>query len=154
MNCPTDRDVVENAHLPRNILLVEDNPGDAILLKEAFDSVGVTREVVVAADGENALETLNKQFESVHETITELVLLDLNLPGLDGKEVLGAIRNDEKLRDLPVIILSSSGAPDDVTEAYKLRANAYVVKPTEMSGYLHMAESLSRFWLDLAVLPT
>lgn len=137
----------------KKILLVEDNAGDAVLLKEAFNSVGIDQTIEVATDGKGALGALSNYQDLDAAERPDLVLLDLNLPGLDGKEVLNLIRSNCALKSLPVIVLSSSNAPADVADAYDLCANAYIVKPTEMSGYLKMVRTLSDFWLDLAQLP-
>ncbi|MDP6183041.1 MAG: response regulator [Gammaproteobacteria bacterium] len=139
--------------MQKRILLVEDNPGDAVLLKEAFITAGIDQNIEVATNGERALGVLSNYADLDADERADLVLLDLNLPGLDGKEVLNSIRSNHELHTLPVIVLSSSSAPSDITEAYDLKANAYVVKPTEMSGYLDLAKTLSEFWLDLARLP-
>jgi CheY-like chemotaxis protein len=137
----------------KKILLVEDNAGDAVLLKEAFNSIGIDQNIEVATDGEGALGALSNYEQLGAAERPDLVLLDLNLPGLAGKEVLNCIRSNRALQTLPVIVLSSSSAPTDIAAAYDLRANAYVVKPTEMSGYLDMVKTLSDFWLNLAQLP-
>ena len=138
----------------KNILLIEDNVGDAVLLQEAFDCVGIDHRIDVVTDGERALGALSNYAHLAVGDRPNLVLLDLNLPGLDGKMVLRSIRNKYALRSLPVIVLSSSSAATDIADAYDLHANAYIVKPTEISGYLEMVKTLSAFWLSLAQLPT
>ncbi len=139
--------------MQKKILLIEDNAGDAVLLREAFNSFGIDQQIEVVTNGECALGALSN-YENMDATDRpDLVLLDLNLPGLSGKEVLSSIRGNRALQTLPVIVLSSSSAATDIADAYALRANAYVVKPTEMSGYLDMVRKLYDFWLDLAQLP-
>jgi CheY-like chemotaxis protein len=139
--------------MQKKILLVEDNAGDAVLLREAFNSFGIDQDIEVVTDGERALAALSNYEALDAAGRPDLVLLDLNLPGLNGKEVLSSIRNNPTFQTLPVIVLSSSSAATDIADAYALRANAYVVKPTEMSGYLDMVRKLYDFWLNLAELP-
>ena len=139
--------------MQKNILLIEDNVGDAVLLKEAFNCVNIDQSIEVITDGANALGALENYAQLDGFDRPDLVLLDLNLPGLDGKKILNSIRNNQAWQAVPIIVLSSSSAPTDIADAYNLRANAYVVKPTEMSGYLEMVKKLYDFWLDLAQLP-
>jgi CheY-like chemotaxis protein len=108
----------------------------------------------VVTDGERALGALSNYAHLAVGDRPNLVLLDLNLLGLDGKMVLRSIRNKYALRSLPVIVLSSSSAATDIADAYDLHANAYIVKPQEISGYIDMVKTLSAFWLNLAQLPT
>ena len=139
--------------MQKKILLVEDNAGDAVLLREAFNSFGIDQDIEVVTDGERALAALSNYEALDAAGRPDLVLLDLNLPGLNGKEVLSSIRSNRAFQTLPVIVLSSSSAATDIADAYALQANAYVVKPTEMSGYLDMVRKLYDFWLNLAQLP-
>ena len=131
------------------ILLVEDNQADAILLQEAFKVAEISAPVDHVTDGEAALSHLRAA-----ETPPQLVLLDLNLPLKDGREVLSEVRADPALRDIPVIILTTSSAPADVALAYDRGANAFVRKPLGMDRLVEAATSIRDFWLRTATLPS
>ncbi len=132
-----------------DILVVEDNPADARLVKEAFAATRWRPTIHVARDGESALEMLRApdapQFQ--------LILLDLNLPRLDGKEVLAIVKGDQALRQIPVIVLTSSRAKDDIRACYAHHANAYVVKAVSFDEFNETVVALAQFWLDWVVLP-
>ena len=130
------------------VLLVEDNPDDVALTLRAFKKSNILNEVVVAKDGEEALAKL---FSS--EPPPQLVLLDLKLPKVDGLEVLRRIRKDEKLRMLPVVILTSSREEKDLIEGYSLGANSFVQKPVDFEQFLEATRQLSLYWLVLNVAP-
>jgi two-component system, chemotaxis family, response regulator Rcp1 len=132
------------------ILLVEDNPADALLIREALRQVQVDESVDVVTDGEQALERLRDG----GEPRPDLVLLDLNLPRLDGRQVLATVKADPGLRDIPVIVMTTSGSPPDIAEAYASGANAYVRKPLGMERLVEAAASIRDFWLRSATLPT
>lgn len=132
----------------RRVLLVEDNPADVRLLEEAATDVGMDAEISAVADGERALEHLR----AAHD-LPDLVLLDLNLPRRGGREVLAEIRRDERLRAIPVIVLSTSSAPRDVAESYACGANAYLVKPLGLEDFTEMVRTVDAFWLRLVQLP-
>jgi CheY-like chemotaxis protein len=131
------------------ILLVEDNRADALLVQEALRTVGVDAPVEVATDGEAALRRLRDAGGSR----PGLVLLDLNLPRLDGREVLSHLKTDPALRDIPVVVLTTSSAPPDVALAYDRGANAYVRKPLGMERLEEAVASIRDFWLRTATLP-
>lgn len=144
---PFDR----NADEPVEILIVEDNPGDVRLLREAF---GVTeRETTLrtATNGDDAVDYLTR--ESSADEIPDLVLLDLNLPGRDGCDVLEAIRDDPHLEGLPVIMLTSSEAEEDVARCYSAGSNAYLTKPTTPEGLVSTVEYIEEFWIETSQLP-
>jgi CheY-like chemotaxis protein len=130
------------------ILLVEDLTADTILLREALRDVGLADQLVVAADGREALERLDRAAAP-----PDLVLLDLNLPGVSGQEVLGRIRQDPRLAAVPVVVLSTSDAPADVDYAYRHRANAYVRKPNGFHALSDVARAIRDFWTRTATLP-
>ncbi|MGA2765304.1 MAG: response regulator [Spirochaetia bacterium] len=130
------------------VLLVEDNPDDVALTLRAFKKSNILNEIVVAKDGEEALSRL---FSSASPP--QLVLLDLKLPKVDGLEVLRRIRKDEKLRMLPVVILTSSREEKDLIEGYSLGANSYVQKPVDFEQFLEATRQLSLYWLVLNVAP-
>jgi CheY-like chemotaxis protein len=127
------------------ILIVEDNPPEARLIVDLLTSRQPDCAVVVAASGEEALSIL----ESMSEP-PRLVLLDLGLPGIDGAEVLAAIKGDSRLSSVPVVVFSGSDHPRDIALAYELRANAYVVKPDDLAGYESVVEAITGFWLTTA----
>jgi CheY-like chemotaxis protein len=130
------------------VLLVEDNPDDVALTLRAFKKSNILNEIVVAKDGEEALERL---FSGA--PLPQLVLLDLKLPKVDGLEVLRRIRNDEKLRMLPVVILTSSKEENDLMQGYTLGANSYVQKPVNFDQFLEASRQLGLYWLVLNVAP-
>jgi CheY-like chemotaxis protein len=131
------------------ILLVEDNQADALLIREALRQVDVSHPVEVVTDGAQALERLRGE-----EKRPDLVLLDLNLPRVDGREVLSQVKTDPELRDIPVIVLTTSSAPPDIAFAYSRGANAYMRKPLGMDRLVEAAASIRDFWLRSATLPS
>ncbi len=135
---------------PTRILLVEDNDADALLIQEALREAGVDEPVHVEPDGEAAMAHLQKAGSS---TRPDLMLLDLNLPRMDGREVLRQVKGDPSLREIPVIILTTSAAPEDVSMAYGGGANAFVRKPLGMDRLVDAAEAIRDFWLQTACLP-
>lgn len=141
-------DTLEHLKRPVRILLVEDGRGDALLIKKAFRQSNIPSEITLALSGEEALEVVNN---STH--LPDIIVLDLNLPGMNGKQVLRTLKEDTKYRRIPVIILSSSKAKSDVTECYDLHANSYIVKPHDIESLCHITEKLEHFWFSLAVLP-
>ena len=138
---------------PVEILLVEDNPGDVRLTQEALKEWRMLVHLTVARDGVEALEMLNRQ--GVHENIhrPDLILLDLNLPRKNGREVLFEIKADPELRRIPVIVMTTSKAEQDVHRAYNLNANCYITKPVELDDFLHIVRSIEDFWLTVVTLP-
>lgn len=139
---------------PIEILLVEDNPGDVRLTKEAIKDGKVINNLYVVGDGIEALDFLHKKgsFEKVPRP--DLVLLDLNLPRKNGREVLAEIKADENLRSIPVIILSTSEAENDIMKSYELNANCYVTKPVDLDDFMNVVKSIEDFWLSVVKLPT
>jgi CheY-like chemotaxis protein len=135
------------------ILLIEDNPGDVLLIEEALQEIGSSLSLQSVRDGEAALAFLHRRAPYHTEESPTLVLLDLNLPRMNGLEVLRCIREDERLHTLPVIILTTSEAPEDVERAYALQANAYVTKPANLDALFHMVKVLEHFWFSIARLP-
>jgi CheY-like chemotaxis protein len=132
------------------ILLVEDNQADALLIREALRQVDVQYPVDLVTDGEQALERLRDP----EAPVPDLVLLDLNLPRVDGREVLTQVKADPRLRSIPVIVLTTSSAPPDIEFAYAQGANAYVRKPLGMERLVEAAASIRDFWLGNATLPS
>ncbi|MBK6922590.1 MAG: response regulator [Deltaproteobacteria bacterium] len=137
---------------PARILLVEDNPGDLELTIDALADSDLVLDVSSAIDGADALNLLRRLVAS-GEGLPDLVVLDLNLPKLDGREVLAAIRSTPELRTLPVVVLSSSDAERDVLESYAAGANCYVTKPVDLAGFQSAVRSIGGFWLSVVRLP-
>lgn len=136
------------------ILLVEDNPADVRLLQEAFRNCRSRHKLHVASDGEEALDFLHQKKKFLDAPRPDLILLDLNLPKKDGREVLETIKSEPALSEIPVLVLSTSRAPNDLHESYRLHANSYLTKPTDLDEFLSMAESIEEFWFHHAQLPT
>lgn len=135
------------------ILLVEDSPTDAAILSAAFDDVGCQWPIQVAQTGDEALALLQR-LDQDSNTHPQLILLDLNLPGKTGYEVLGEIKKNTVWQAIPTIVLSSSATPNDIDKSYQLHANAYITKPTNFSEYQVIAQKIYDFWLETAQLPT
>ena len=138
---------------PIQILLVEDQPADVRLTKEILADGKVANDVHVATDGEQAMAFLRRQGEFAGSPRADLVLLDLNLPRMDGREVLAEIKSDPDLLRTPVIVLTTSSAERDVLDAYKHRANAYVTKPIDLDEFVSAVASIEQFWLTFVRLP-
>ncbi len=138
---------------PIEILLVEDSPSDVRLTREALKEAKVVNMLHVAQDGIEALEFLRKQGEYASRPAPDLILLDLNLPKKDGREVLAEIKQDENLRRIPVVVLTTSRAEEDVVRSYNLHANAYVTKPVDLTQFLEVIRTIEAFWLAVVTLP-
>ena len=136
------------------ILLIEDNPGDIELTRLAFEEAGVECDLNVAESGEHALKLLSTDVDETQGYRPDLILLDLNLPGMDGKEVLRNVKSHAGLRRIPVIALSSSAAETDILQLYDLHVNSYVQKPLDMVGFVSVVRAINEFWLRMAKLPT
>ena len=143
----------EPAGRPVEILLVEDNPGDVRLTQIALREAKVRNDLVVAENGEAALAILNKRGEHEHSPRPDLILLDLNLPGMDGRDLLAHIKNNPDLRRIPVVILTTSKHEEDVFKSYDLHANAYITKPVDIDQFVHVVKSVEEFWLSIVTLP-
>lgn len=138
---------------PINILLVEDNPGDVDLTREALEAAKVANRLFVCEDGEQALDFLFRRGEYADVPRPDLILLDLNLPKKSGQEVLEEIRADAELTKVPVVILTTSQADEDVCHAYRLHANCYVMKPVNFKQFLKVIQAIEEFWLEVVKLP-
>ena len=139
---------------PINILLVEDNPGDVRLTQEAFKEGNLLVNLAVATDGVEALSYLNKQDKFIDAITPDLILLDLNLPKLDGREVLKVIKNDNFLCRIPVVVLTTSSAEQDIVHSYSLHANCYINKPVDFDKFFKVIQRVEEFWLNTVILPT
>ena len=138
---------------PLNILLVEDNPGDARLAQEAFKVAHVANRLHVVASAEATLDFLYQREQYAHVPRPDLILLDLNLPRKSGREVLEEIKLDPQLRPIPVLVLTTSRAPEDIEDAYAHGANSYIVKPVDVDEFFRTVQLIEEFWLSLAQLP-
>lgn len=136
-----------------DILLVEDNPGDADLAREALISSKIHNSLHVVNDGEKAMAFLKKTGDYTSAPRPDLILLDLNLPRKDGREVLAEIKQDDDLKRIPVVILTSSKADEDVIKSYDLHANCYITKPLDFFQFTKVIQSIENFWLTIVVLP-
>jgi chemotaxis family two-component system response regulator Rcp1 len=136
------------------ILLVEDNPGDVRLTLEAFKEGSVLNNFTVMNDGVEALAYLHQQGRYANSVLPDLILLDLNLPKKDGREVLAEIKADAHLMKIPVVILTTSAAEDDIARAYSAHANCYITKPVDLDQFLRVVHAIESFWLTLVKLPS
>jgi CheY-like chemotaxis protein len=139
--------------MPIHVLLVEDSPGDARLTQEAFREANVTIKLHVAPDGVEAMAFLRREGDHADAPRPDLILLDLNLPRMDGREVLALIKGDDNLRSIPTVILTTSEAEADIVKSYDLQANCYLSKPVQLDSFVGLVKSISDFWLTTAKLP-
>lgn len=136
-----------------DVLLVEDDPGDVLMTREAFEDNKVANRLAVVSDGVSALAYLRKEGEHAGARTPDLVLLDLNLPRMDGREVLEAMKNDDALRSIPVVVLTTSEAEEDVVRSYALHANAYVTKPVDFERFIEVVRQIDEFFVEVVRLP-
>ena len=138
---------------PIEILLVEDSPGDVRLTKESLGEAKVRNSMIVASDGVEAMACLRREGQYANTPRPDLILLDLNLPRMNGFEVLDAIKEDPDLKRIPVVILTTSQAEQDIIRSYDLYANAYVNKPVDLEQFIRVVKSIEDFWLEIVKLP-
>ncbi len=138
---------------PINILLVEDNEGDILLTTEALNEAKIANTVTVVKDGWSAIQFMEKRGEYSNEITPDLVLLDINLPKMNGHEVLESIKSNPKTKHIPVIILTTSSAETDVLKSYQQFASCYVTKPVDVNDFLGVVTSLENFWVTIVQLP-
>jgi CheY-like chemotaxis protein len=143
----------DSAAPPVEILLVEDNPGDVRLTREALREGKVYNNLHWAKDGVEALEFLRQEGKYAAAPRPDIILLDLNLPKKDGREVLASIKNDDRFKQIPVVILTTSEAEEDVLRSYSLHANCYITKPVDLDKFIVVVQSIDRFWLTVVTLP-
>ena len=136
-----------------NVLLVEDDPGDVLMTREAFEHHKLRNNLHVVADGVEALRFLRREGEHADAPRPGLVLLDLNLPRKDGREVLAEIKSDESLRSIPVVVLTTSEAEEDILRSYDLHANAYVTKPVDFDRFIDVIRQIDDFFVTVVKLP-
>jgi len=139
--------------LPIEVLLVEDDPGDVLMTQEAFDEHKVRNKLNVVSDGEEALSYLRREGPHADAPRPDLILLDLNLPRVDGRQVLQAIKEDPDLRRIPVVVLTTSGADEDILRSYSLHANAYVTKPVDFDSFIAVVRQIDEFFVTVVKLP-
>jgi two-component system, chemotaxis family, response regulator Rcp1 len=138
---------------PIEILLVEDNPGDTRLAKEALKESKLINNLSIAEDGVEAMNFLYKKGKYSNAPRPDLVILDLNLPKKDGREVLAEIKNDDDLKRIPVVILTISKAEEDILKSYNLHANCFITKPLDLNQFIRVVKSIEDFWLTIVKLP-
>jgi CheY-like chemotaxis protein len=136
------------------VLLAEDSPSDVLLIQEAVKETELPVDLLVVGDGVEAMEFLRRQGKYASAARPDMILLDLNMPRKDGREVLAEVKGDDQLRTIPVIVLTSSSADSDVKKAYELRANGYVAKPSDFSSLKEAVRALEHFWFQFATLPS
>lgn len=146
--------MIANSGRPVEILLVEDNQPDVELTQEALTENKVRNNLHVVTDGEAAMEFLYRKGEFADRPRPDLILLDLNLPRKDGREVLADVKADPDLKTIPVVILTTSQAEEDILRSYQLQANCYVTKPVKLSEFIKVVQSIDHFWLSIVELPT
>lgn len=137
-----------------HVLLVEDNPGDIRLTREAFIEADIQAKLSVVTDGESTIAFLEKKGAYAGEPLPDLILLDLNLPGWNGKEVLRKIKSEPGLLHIPVVVLTTSRSEQDIMECYQLHANCFISKPLDFEEFLRVIEKIKMFWLQTALLPS
>jgi chemotaxis family two-component system response regulator Rcp1 len=139
--------------MPIEVLLVEDSPGDVRLTQEAFHDANRAVRLHVAVDGVEAMAFLRHEGEHAAAPRPDLILLDLNLPKMDGREVLAIIKQDQSLKMIPTVILTTSDAEADIVKGYQLQANCYLTKPTQLEAFEALVKSINDFWLTKVKLP-
>src|SRR5258708_1997558 len=142
------------ADRPMEILLVEDNPGDARLAWEAIREAKVANNLRWVSDGVEALAYLRREGKFAEAQRPDLILLDLNLPRKDGREVLAEIKNDDFFKRIPVVVLTSAQAEEDILKAYHLNANCYISKPVDLEQFMRVVSAIESFWLTIVKLPS
>ena len=136
-----------------DVLLVEDDPGDVLMTREAFKDNKLANRLSVVSDGVDAMAFLRKEDQYAGSPTPDLVLLDLNLPRMDGREVLAAMKSDPELRRIPVVVLTTSEAEEDVLRSYSLHANAYVTKPVDFDRFIEVVRKIDDFFVSVVRLP-
>lgn len=142
-----------NGGAPINILMVEDNPGDARLTREALKDSKLANNLFHAKDGVEAMAFLRREGEHASMPQPDIVLLDLNLPRMDGREVLAEMKEDASLKHIPVVVLTTSEAESDILRSYELHANCYITKPVDLDKFIQIVHGIEDFWLTVVKLP-
>ncbi|HET6253405.1 MAG TPA: response regulator [Puia sp.] len=136
-----------------HILLVDDNEGDIFLTREALDDAGIVNKISIATDGVEAIDFLKSCLASGGQSMPDLILLDINLPKMDGTEVLGIIKNDPDLKRIPVIMLTTSSSEKDILASYDNYANCYITKPVDLNRFMDVVRTIEDFWVSIVKLP-
>src|SRR5882757_7625691 len=136
-----------------HILLVDDNEGDILLTREALEDAKIVNRISVAHDGIEAIRFLRGASPFTHRDTPDLILLDINLPKMDGKEVLGIIKSDPELRRIPVIMLTTSSSEKDILASYDNHANCYITKPVDLERFMEVVRTIEDFWISIVKLP-
>jgi CheY-like chemotaxis protein len=139
---------------PIDILLVEDSKGDIGLIEEVFEEAKIKNNLHIAEDGEEAILFLNNQGPFSDAPRPDIILLDLNLPKKDGREVLQEVKGDDNLKNIPIVVLTTSKAEEDILRSYNLHANAYVTKPVDFNQFITVIKTIEDFWLQIVKLPS
>jgi CheY-like chemotaxis protein len=138
---------------PVRILVVDDDPGDVLMIEEALADSDVEKVIDVVSDGEEAMEFLRAEGRHSQARRPDVILLDLNMPRMDGRQVLGAVKQDEDLRTIPIVVLTTSNADNDIVGSYTLQANAYVTKPIDLDDFNDVVRRIDEFFGRVVVLP-
>ncbi len=138
---------------PIEILMVEDNPGDVLLTREAMKAAKLGNRLTVVGDGVEAMAYLRGEGRFAESIRPDLILLDLNLPRMDGREVLAELKTDPALKSIPVVVLTTSNAEQDVERAYNLHANCYITKPVDFEQFMKVVQQIDDFWVNVVTLP-
>ena len=146
--------VIGGSGMPIEVLLVEDSPGDVRLTREAFSEVNSSIHLHVAADGLEAMAFLRREGVHARAPRPSIILLDLNLPKMDGREVLAQIKADSNLKTIPIVILTTSNSEIDIAKSYQLQANCYLSKPVQLDAFESLVKSINDFWLTKVKLPS
>lgn len=145
--------MITPAASPIDVLLVEDDPGDELMTREAFEDNKIGNTLHVVRDGEEALDFLYRRGDHTEAPQPDLILLDLNLPKYDGRQVLEKIKSDPELAHIPVVVLTTSAAEEDILRSYKLHANAYVTKPVDLDQFIAAVRQIDEFFVQVVRLP-
>ncbi len=138
---------------PIDILLAEDSPGDADLAKEALEESKLKNRLFAVSDGQEALDFLYKKGKYENAPRPDLILLDLNMPRVDGREVLKIVKEDENLRSIPIVVLTTSRAEEDILKSYNLHANCFISKPLDLDKFIEVVNNIENFWISIVTLP-
>ncbi|MFY1670922.1 response regulator [Plantactinospora sp. WMMB334] len=138
---------------PVRILVVDDDPGDVLMIEEALVGSGIPKSIDVVGDGEEAMEFLHREGRHRKASRPDMILLDLNMPRMDGRQVLDRVKSDDDLRTIPIVVLTTSNADNDVLGSYNLRANAYVTKPIDLDDFNDVVRRIDEFFGQIVVLP-
>ncbi|MFB9236487.1 response regulator [Plantactinospora siamensis] len=138
---------------PIRILIVDDDPGDVLMIEEALEDSSINKQIAVVSDGQEAMEFLRREGRHPSAERPDMILLDLNMPRMDGRQVLGEVKRDEDLRTIPIVVLTTSSTDTDILSSYTLQANAYVTKPIGLDDFTDVVRRIDEFFGRVVVLP-